>query len=63
MNEDLTIREMLEVLSESLSQTQISKLTTIPQSSISKILSEELVEVTYSKGRKLQRLYEQKVCA
>ncbi|MDY6469153.1 transcriptional regulator [Acinetobacter faecalis] len=63
MNEEPTIREMLEVLSKSLSQIQISKLTTIPQSSISKILNGELIEVAYSKGRKLQRLYEQMACA
>ena len=61
MNEESTVREMLQALSSSLTQTQISKLTTIPQSSISKILSEELTEVTYSKGKELQKLYEQKV--
>lgn len=61
MNEEPTVREMLQALSSSLTQTQISKLTTIPQSSISKILSEELTEVTYSKGKELQKLYEQKV--
>lgn len=38
MNEEPTVREMLQALSSSLTQTQISKLTTIPQSSISKIL-------------------------
>lgn len=63
MNEEPTIREMLQALSQSLTQIQIAKLTTIPQSSISKILNEELTEVTYSRGRKLQKLYEQKVCA
>ena len=61
MNEEPTVREMLQALSSSLTQTQSSKLTTIPQSSISKILSEELTEVTYSKGKELQKLYEQKV--
>ena len=61
MNVEPTVREMLQALSSSLTQTQISKLTTIPQSSISKILSEELTEVTYSKGKELQKLYEQKV--
>ena len=61
MNEEPTVREMLQALSSSLTQTQIYKLTTIPQSSISKILSEELTEVTYSKGKELQKLYEQKV--
>ena len=61
MNEEPTVREMLQALSSSLTQTQISKLTTIPQSSISKILSEELTEVTYSKGKELQKLDEQKV--
>ena len=61
MNEEPTVREMLQALSSSLTQNQISKLTTIPQSSISKILNEELTEVTYSKGKELQKLYEQKV--
>lgn len=61
MNEEPTVREMLQALSSSLTQNQISKLTTIPQSSISKILNKELTEVTYSKGKELQKLYEQKV--
>lgn len=63
MNEESTVREMLQALSKSFTQIQISNLTTIPQSSISKILNGELTEVTYSRGRKLQKLYEQKVCA
>ncbi|MDQ9009006.1 transcriptional regulator [Acinetobacter gerneri] len=62
MNKEPTIREMLQALSQKLTQIQISKLTTIPQSSISKILNEELTEVTYSRGKKLQKLYEQEVC-
>lgn len=61
MNEEPTVREMLQALSSSLTQNQISKLTTIPQSSISKILNEELTEVTYSKGKELQKLYERKM--
>lgn len=63
MNKEPTVREMLEALSKSLNQTQIEKLTTIPQSSISKILKGELNEVAYSKGRALHKLYEQRVCA
>ncbi|OTG85851.1 hypothetical protein B9T31_09665 [Acinetobacter sp. ANC 4558] len=63
MSEEPTIREMLLVLSKSLTQVQISQLTNISQSSISKILNEELTEVTYSRGRKLQKLYEQGSCA
>lgn len=62
MNEEPTVREMLQALSSLLTQNQISKLTTIPQSSISKILNEELTEVTYSKGKELQKLYEREVC-
>ncbi|WP_336043908.1 transcriptional regulator [Acinetobacter junii] len=60
MAEIPTIREMLQVLTQKLTQVEISELTSIPQSSISKILSKELNEVTYSRGLKLQKLYEQR---
>ncbi|WP_335953719.1 transcriptional regulator [Acinetobacter higginsii] len=60
MTEIPTIREMLQVLTKKLTQVEISELTDIPQSSISKILSKELNEVTYSRGLKLQKLYEQR---
>lgn len=60
MAEIPTIREMLQALTQKLTQVEISELTSIPQSSISKILSKELNEVTYSRGLKLQKLYEQR---
>lgn len=60
MAEIPTIREMLQALTQNLTQVEISELTSIPQSSISKILSKELNEVTYSRGLKLQKLYEQR---
>lgn len=60
MTEIPTIREMLQALTQKLTQVEISELTSIPQSSISKILSKELNEVTYSRGLKLQKLYEQR---
>lgn len=60
MAEIPTIREMLQALTQKLTQVEISELTSIPQSSISKILRKELNEVTYSRGLKLQKLYEQR---
>ncbi|MDU6054988.1 transcriptional regulator [Acinetobacter junii] len=60
MAETPTIREMLQALTQKLTQVEISELTSIPQSSISKILSKEINEVTYSRGLKLQKLYEQR---
>ncbi|MDF2417269.1 transcriptional regulator [Acinetobacter beijerinckii] len=60
MAEIPTIREMLQALTQKLTQVEISELTSIPQSSVSKILSKELNEVTYSRGLKLQKLYEQR---
>lgn len=60
MTEIPTIREMLQALTQKLTQVEISELTDIPQSSISKILNKELNEVTYSRGVRLQKLYEQR---
>ncbi len=54
------IKEILQALTQKLTQDKIQELTSIPQSSISKILSKELNEVTYSRGLKLQKLYEQR---
>ena len=62
MQNDPTIREMLQALNQNLTQLQISELTGIPQSSVSKILRGEIVEVTYSRGLKILKLFQQHPC-